>query len=105
MRVPVLVVQGALDEAVSPASVVDAAKAWARQDRCQAEPVSVTVAWTSSYYEFGRCEDAVDVQLYMFSDMGHEWPEPVDDASRARRWADVIDTTTIAMAFCENYSR
>ena len=44
-RVPVLAVQGALDEAVSPSSVVDAAKAWARQDRCQPEPVSEMVGW------------------------------------------------------------
>ena len=105
VRVPVLAVQGALDETVSPARVVDAAKAWARQDRCQPEPVSAVVAWTSSSYGFERCEGAVDVQLYMLSDMGHEWPEPVDDAGQARRWADVIDTTTAAMRFLENYSR
>ncbi len=81
-RVPVLAIQGALDLAVPPSSVVDAAKAWARQDGCQPEPIWEIVAWSSSYYDFERCAAAVDVQLYMLSDMGHEWPEPVDDLEK-----------------------
>ena len=104
-RVPVLARQGALDETVSPSSVADAAKAWARQDRCHPEPVSETVGWNIAYYEFERCEDAVEVQVYVLSDVGHEWPERVDDLSDARRWADLMSTTTIATAFCETYAR
>ena len=45
------------------------------------------------------------MQLYLLADMGHEWPEPVLDASDATRWADLMDTTTIAVAFCEKYAR
>ncbi len=102
-HVPVLVIGGARDQAVAPPSVVAAARAWARQDRCQAEPASQIVAWTSSFSEFELCADAVDVQLYLLSDAGHEWPEPIDDLASATRWADVIDTTTIAVAFCDTY--
>ncbi len=104
-RVPVLVVQGAQDDAVPAASVLDAAKAWAHQDRCQPEPVSTIVVWSSAHYEFQQCDDAVGVQVYLLSDMVHEWPEPVDDLGNARRWADVIDTTAIALAFCRTYAR
>jgi len=104
-RVPVLAIHGLLDEVVSPPSVFDAAKAWARQDRCQPDPLWETVGWNIEYYDFHRCEAAVDVQLYLLTDTGHEWPERVDDPTAAKRWTDLMSTTTIAMAFCETYAR
>jgi polyhydroxybutyrate depolymerase len=104
-RIPVLVVQGALDEAVSPSSVVDAARAWARQDRCRPEPFSEVDGWNTVYYKFDGCDSFVDVELYVLTDMGHEWPEPVDNLNDAKRWADLMDTTSIASAFFETYAR
>ncbi len=105
VRLPVLALQGELDEAVSPSSVVDAAKAWARQDGCQPEPRSESVGWDIEYVEFRGCENAAEVQLYVLSDMGHEWLERPDDLGDAKRWADLVSTPTVAMAFCETHAR
>jgi poly(3-hydroxybutyrate) depolymerase len=101
----VLVVHGLLDDEVSASSVVDAAKAWARQDQCQPEPVSETLGWNIEYDVFRGCEAAADVQLYLLTDTGHEWPERVEDLTAAKRWSDLMSTTTVALTFCETYAR
>lgn len=105
VRVPVLAMQGALDEVVPTSSVDGAARAWAAQDRCQTDPSSEMVGWNVVYLEYAGCEGAVEVQLYLISDMGHEWPERVDDPRTARRWADLMSTTTIAMSFFDANAR
>ena len=88
------------------APVLDQPPARGRLPACRAASSSGAIfAWTSAFYEFERCEGTVGVKLYLLSDMGHEWPEPLDDLRDARRWADVISTTTIAMVFCETYAR
>ena len=104
VRLPVLALQGQLDEAVSPSSVFDAAKAWARQNGCQLEPFSATIGWALEYIEFRGCENAAEVQLYTLSDMGHEWPQRPNDLRDAKRWGDLVNTTALAMTFCETHA-
>ena len=36
--------------------------------------------------------------------MGHEWPERPDDLADAKRWVDLVSTTTIALMFCESHT-
>ena len=45
----------------------------------RARPFSEAIGWDIQYFEFHGCENAADVQLYLISDMGHEWPERPDD--------------------------
>jgi poly(3-hydroxybutyrate) depolymerase len=100
-----LAILGERDEVVAQSAILDATKAWAHQDGCRPEPVGETVGWHIEHYEFQRCMDGSDVQLFMLNDMGHEWPKHSDDPRNAAWWADLMSATTVAITFGETFAR
>ncbi len=55
-------------------SVPTAAKDWATQDHCSAQPRKTTPVATVDLTTYSKCSDGAAVELYEIIGEGHEWP-------------------------------